>query len=1565
MKNTPPQHYNYLIAILFLLFSNSFVGQESIQNDSLTTNFEKYKKHVLTLDYIGRKTNSNQYFLNLAKIYCDSILTTGVDDTWALGFKDKIDLTIATCEYNMNYKVQLFPYFNGFPSYMGFADDAIEYAYDDALNDLFATKFKKIGNTPLANVNITSIITRGDCDDEMFEIVKQTIMAGTDHYVLTKEDLERLLGVEQAVNLTNGKLDRAALDLISTELKLDNLGIFDVSNIDVIDEKIWLVQSKFNTYSTKEGFTEAVFTKGYCHDKKGFIGFNIILLILESIVFITLIAIIDEKITKYIRTRKLFSIKELLYQLSRKIKFVTICFISPILLSTLMIFSVSYLAPDATDHYLESSAMLWIVALTLAMSIIPTFINLFIVNRLQIDGFHNLRGYRTFANASLYATYIPLFIFYIIQFEYYPRAAHFILVILTFVLGDLIARSYFQFTSKTKHTNLKTQALFGIISGIVALIIFNTYALKDISLETFAGILIFIAPISIIHWLIGKYIDILNSKKLQLSHDNTLLDKLVFIKDVVDPITDLYDPIQRDLSDDNLNVMLIAAPMGMGKTRSLNEAKKTFTENDWKWYYGDCDKIQDENSVSFEPFLEAFKNLLKVEEFVDRSLQMESISGDAVKAITDIAGGPSDMINDFKRDESLTMTEICVEIAEKLESSKNKTVFVMEDLHWIDPESYAFLKHFIKTVNRNDFIRKNMCIILTIRNDEVNNLRGVNLQGLKDDLMALNKNLDTKAIITDLLIEDSFKVKDFINHVSNQNVQFKIQDDSLADINYKLNSSLLDKNSTLKITPLYILKIVEQWIQNKVLKYTPDGYVLTDSIESIELPNTKEIDSYYHAILEGFDVKWARMLESAAIIGSKFNADILSQVWGFELLEILGFLEEAEAKGLIVDLSEEDNIYEFSDKRIVSAIKSYFPSSQNSGVKQIIIEYNKRYIDLKKDIINVPSEYSLEEILSVVRRLTLMSSSSSYNEATKRLIFEIIVRMILNEEHEKINAFESFLRNRNLIELSDLIAIINTIANPNTPFNEVIKQGNELLRKEYSSDSVELELKIYGLMFKQTRFGSQYENNEDSFVKTNELFFIGEKINTLYKGEVLLSLGFLYLNCAQFSFEEAKSFLNKLSENLKDHSNFKAFSYYIEHWIISTTLSQNYDVDEVDQSSETLLKDAIATKNLRLIKKCLKLRILIVTKYIKDKEKAVVIFTENIAHLKTNSINNHWVSSVLYFFATWSGEIYCKNNPEQAEIDLKLCEEFIYKRFDANVWTKLIEEFYNAKKKFHKSTDQLDAFKSTCYEHKELISNTIGEKTKQYGDACFHIANYHLLVKEYESSLEYRLLRIKNYEDLYVNKPKPWSLQAAYISTSFFYSKYLKDYKNGLDYALKALEVLNNTQGIPDYSIAATYNRVFKAYIELEEYNAAIELALKHFEEVKNTENVPHIKLGFAYNLIAISYKWSAEKIKDKKIASSYFVAAIKHFNLAITSWSEDTNDQNLKRARATINVGLCENEVLRIGLETKSINAKKIIEMIEKGLKEIKEPKLESFLTKPTKELIEKAEATLIKLSK
>ena len=60
----------------------------------------------------------------------------------------------------------------------------------------------------------------------------------------------------------------------------------------------------------------------------------------------------------------------------------------------------------------------------------------------------------------------------------------------------------------------------------------------------------------------------------------------------------------------NLNIMLIEAPMGIGKTRSLEESIQYFNTNNWNVFYGDCDEIQDDTAVSFEPFLQAFSRLI-------------------------------------------------------------------------------------------------------------------------------------------------------------------------------------------------------------------------------------------------------------------------------------------------------------------------------------------------------------------------------------------------------------------------------------------------------------------------------------------------------------------------------------------------------------------------------------------------------------------------------------------------------------------------------------------------------------------------------------------------------------------------------------------------------------------------------------------------------------------------------------------------------------------------------------------------------------------------------------------
>ena len=982
----------WLFFILFFKFSWS-----NTISDSLKLN--RYKTHISSLDYISRQTDNSKYFLNLANDYTDSILAIDPKNSFALDFKNKISLTLATCDQNMNHRVELFSFFNGFPDYMGLADDPIEYAYDDAIEKLLSSKYIKVQNGAISQTNITSIIVRDSCDDEMFEIANQILIKNTNHYILPFYEIEEILGKSEALNVINGNLNDSNISLLCDRLELDRLGIFRVNNIDVINNSIWLVKSEFETYHKTIGFSESIFTRGFCLDKRNINLLAIFLHILESILLISLISFFDQKkkLIKIYNDKNTSTVKTFLELFINKVRFIANCFAIPFVLSFIMIYAISVLMPNPEDHYMESSSIIWIVSLTLVMSIIPTMLNLLFINRLDLDGFHSIKGYRYFFNTSLYASYFPIFIFFTIQFEYIPRYEHLLLIAITLIIADLLARSYYQFTAKSVHKNLKTQSIFGLILGILALVFFNTLLLSEIIIQNLLYGFFIVVPISLIHYLISKRLDVINENKLKESESHSLI-KDIFISEVINPIELIYNKITSGISKEKLNIMILSAPMGIGKTASLNEAKSEFEKAGWNWYYGDCDEIQAEGAVSFEPFIEAFNKLLKVTEFSNRHEGIEAQKS-IITSAANMAGVNTDFIADFQREEQKPMTEICIDIIDKLEALEKKTVFVMEDLHWVDPESYSFLKHFIEIVNNNKFLRGNLCIILTLRDGLNTNYRGVAHEALISDLEAINDDDDDSFLVTELLSTKDFNLFDFVKHLNDQNNKFKIQSYSMNQVNTIFNEKLNENNDVAVLTPLYIIKVIEGWIDDGTLKYSPDGYLLTKTISINNLPNSKEVDGYYHSIFELFEPKWQRLLESAAIIGNKFDADILAKVWGYELLDILAFLEIAVKNNLLIDLTDEDNMYEFTDKRIITAIKSYFIASDHIGSdKQIVIEYNKRYILLHQDIIENPSLYSVEDLLKVSRRLATLIASKKYQNQLQDLILEISIRFIISKD---------------------------------------------------------------------------------------------------------------------------------------------------------------------------------------------------------------------------------------------------------------------------------------------------------------------------------------------------------------------------------------------------------------------------------------------------------------------------------------------------------------------------------------------------------------------------------------
>ena len=1461
--------YSKSLILLFLLLTNfSWANQEI---DSLK--IKRLKNHVSSLDYITRQIDNSKFYLNLNKSYCDSILSIDPSNKYALDFKEKINLTLATCDQNINHKIELFPFFNGFPEYMGFADDPIEYAYDASLEKLLSSKYPKVQNGPISGTNISSILVRNSCDDEMFEIVNQILLKKTNHYIIPKHELEEILGKSTATNLINGNVDQEAVSLLCEKLNLDRLGIFNVNDLDVIDNSIWLVQSEFYTYHTLQGFTEPIFTRGFNIDKRSFSIIYILLLIIKSILLIAFISFLNQKLKRIFNSSDSI-IKDLLNLFIDKIKFVAISFIVPLIFSFILIYSISYLMPSAEEHFEEFSAKFWLFSITIGMSIIPTIINLYFVNRMDLDGFHTVKGYRYFANTSLYATYFPLFVFYIIQFDTYPITEHFLLIGITLLIGDLLARSYFQFSSVSNNSALKKQGVYGLILGIIALLLFNSIILKGLTIANLGLSIAVILPLSIAHYVIGYYLNKTYENNLNQSSNTTLLSNVPYITELLNPKDAIFNKIVNSMSNTELNIMILSGPGGIGKTRGLLEVKKLFKDSGWDWYYGDCDELQGENAISYEPFLEGFKELLKIEEFTNRGEKMEKSMGKAVNIGAAIMDIDASFIGDYERNTERSISEMCIEIIDKLESRKNKTIFVMEDLHWIDPESYAFLMKFIEMINRNKFLRGNMCIILSIREESLFDYRGPSLSELITKTNDLNKNSSFKFKVEELLNFSNFNTIDFVKHLSKQDNQFKIQNNSLAEINSLLNNSVKEKNMLGQITPLYIFKTLEKWISDGILKYSPSGYLLTANIDSDSLPNDMEVDSFYHTIIDQYDQKWQRLLESASTIGNKFNADILTQVWGYELLDVLGFLEKVVEDNLLIDISEEDNIYKFKDKRIISSIKSYFNKDDNGGDKQIIKEYNKRYLQLQNTIIENPHKYSVEEILSIIRRLSSLLINDTYLKIAEKLILEVVVRLVKQEEEDKLVGFNNFLiSTKKLNHVTKLISYLIDINSFSSIHIVKLNQiRDEISLIETKSNSIELDLKLFILFILK----NEHSITSKESVSLSELENIKDKIFNEFKGNLQFKFAIQYMlynfKTAQESIEELKDFYTNVETKTEEHNQLIELQE-LKFMVLESPIKK----EEIDERSFKLIEKIKDIKSSSIKFKILNFRLEFLASILENDEKAIIEFREyNHLLISSEGVNKLWVDFVINFLGSWSACTYIIKYPDEAQEKFLKCKNYFKKIIDFGILSNDLISFTNAKKEVLENTKKYEELKKVSLDYLKMVKESIGIKNIDYAYACIDLGNVYENLKEGELSVKYRLMGIDSLVKLEQSDSIKKALATAYGNLSHIYRNHLNDSENAIICAQKSLEFKESFEKNKSYGISL-YNLGMAYAMDNEFQKSAdfIKQALQYFKESSNKEiyqkSVLQLNLGIILNEFdkktAITLlKKSIEKIESKDI---------------------------------------------------------------------------------------------------
>ena len=1376
---------NYFGLLIFFFSFSLFSSEKSSLSIQDSLKIEQYKNHISTLKYISRENHNNDYFLDLALKYIDSIRLLEKDNNYVGDIEKGILLTKNTIQNNVISKIEFFKFYSGLPPYYGFVDDAIEYAYDSAISQLLNTKYNVLGNVPLSDVGITSILIRDDCDDETFEIVNQTLISNTNHRILQIDDLIKIIGSENSIALTNGLIIEDDIKKIIDNLNLDRLGVFSVDNIDIINNEIWLVNTDFKTYEKSEGFLESIFTKGYTVDKRSLPLFYLLVVFILAIIFVSLAyglsLIFIHK--KNIFTPQGIQIKNILSHLN-KVKYVALYFLLPIILSFIMIYVCSFIIPRGDVDVGEINVKVWMLLLIILMSFLPVIINFFFINTLNIEGFHTPSGYTFFFNSSIYATYFPIFIFYFIQYGTYPFLIPVLLIFITLLIGNILGRSYFKYGIKTKNSYMRRQAITGLSLGVILLIIFSRNIIYELSVHKLFLSFIIITPISILHYRLDIYFDRLFSKKSKEA-ERKATDEVSYVKSVMNAEA-IYKKVEdKMLESDNLKIMLIEAPMGIGKTRSLVEAEQYFEQNNWSVFYGDCNEIQDD-TVSFGPFLQAFRRLIG-ENWKSRSESTDKIAKGIIKIASEIIDIENAVDYSALSSAEKNMNEISLEIMDRLTNINEKVLFVMEDVHWIDPETLTLLIHFIKTVNRDFFLRKHLCIIITVRAEIKGTYRGLNSKDLKKELNNLNDTIKIPFDLSDLLDSNSFDLTDFVKNLSvDDNQRYKMVSSSMNLINNAFNTynEQLQSESKDKLTPLYVFKVLDEWITEHDLIPTLDGYVLTKTI-NIESLDIEDIDGYYHKKFESFETKrpWIRILESASVIGNKFDADILAQVWGYELLDILDFLEKAVNEGLLIDVSNQDNMYMFSDKRIISALKSYYKEEKiKEGERQIVTEYNKRYLKLQSNIIENPEKYDTEDLLKVIRRMIPLTFSYSddhrywkkgsderedYVKQSNNLILDVICRYLYSNKLGKLDAFTNLLESYDFNVLADLLKKLRIIADDvNFSISEKQKILDELSEEEIRKSKLTLpagvepdelanDLRLLIILNGEIMNTSEKSivtfsdagftaDSFQSFIqlpsKLNGLsliYFIKEfgDINLSFDDdpELILSGGY-ELN--QNEIEESQRVMFDMVLKQLKHTNFnklavKEFTLWdIEQ--ISSDISDNQEkIQKIVNKYEHLLGTE-EDQNSKFLYDAINSYLNFCHLNFMDGKKSNEVFISYNEKLKIDGkITEAWVLTFIRFMLSTThgsnsvrpGKIYILNNPETADKNFEEAYNFLNKILDTNSVTKASMWFLDAKKIHYLSKKDFNSYKKLQEDYLERLKSAFTEESDEFNIACVKIAD--------------------------------------------------------------------------------------------------------------------------------------------------------------------------------------------------------------------------------------------------
>ena len=329
----------------------------------------------------------------------------------------------------------------------------------------------------------------------------------------------------------------------------------------------------------------------------------------------------------------------------------------------------------------------------------------------------------------------------------------------------------------------------------------------------------------------------------------------------------------NDARNGDRRLVLLAGEPGIGKTRLAAEAAAAAHSSGALVLHGRCDEGL---GVPYQPFVTALAGMLAAAP-PSTPLTLGRLAGDLVRLVPEIAERVPDLLPPLRADPETEQYRLFDAVAGWLQATAAEAplVLVLDDLHWATRPTLQLLRHVMRVPEP-----ARLLVVGTYRDSELD--RG---HAIGELLADLHRVPALERVTLAGLSEDD--VADFLEAGAGH---------PLGDDGVFLARTLHTETNG---NPFFVREVVRHLVETGVVVPGADGWTVARPVDAVGVPDgVREVVGQR---ITRLSPPANRVLETAAVIGSEFELDVVREACGLDEETVLGALDEAVAARLVFE----------------------------------------------------------------------------------------------------------------------------------------------------------------------------------------------------------------------------------------------------------------------------------------------------------------------------------------------------------------------------------------------------------------------------------------------------------------------------------------------------------------------------------------------------------------------------------------------------------------------------------------------------------------------------------------